>query len=303
MRGPFSSLVVPVIVAALAGAVGARWLAPSNGVPVAQKESAYEQVIRTNTLRCGYWVFPPSTIIDPNTGKLDGFSIAVAKEMARRLNLDIKWVEEVTFGTMLAGLETQRYDAVCPGAFITAGRSRHAESTVPIVYNGLVPVVRANDTRFDTDLSRANNQAVTVSAMDGDVTAEIAALRFPQAKKLFIAQNGNYTDVYLNIANKKADMFFEEPGRIFQYLEKNPGQLKMLKIDQPLRISPWSIAVAKGEHDLVGLLNGALIEMLYDGSIRDIAKKYEPLTKGYYFFRPPLETGGLTERSGKENPK
>ncbi|MGE4351487.1 MAG: substrate-binding periplasmic protein, partial [Bdellovibrionales bacterium] len=253
-----------------------------------QTETAYDRVLRTNTLRCGYWVSPPSTIFNPKTNKVEGFAIDVVEEMARRLSLKVEWTEEVSFGTQLAGLETNRYDAACTGAFITAGRSRNAEWTTPFVYNGFVEVVRADDDRFENDTSRANAADVTITIMDGDVTAEIAKNNFPLSRKLSLTQNGTYADAYLNITGHKADLLFDLPGRVAAYIKNNGPKVKIVGADKPVLVSAWSIPVKAGEHKLSGMLSGAITEMLYDGSIERLAKPYED-TKGYYFFKPSVK--------------
>jgi len=282
------SFVATVVLAALVGAGVSGYALRGASSPV-KEETAYERVLRTNTLRCGYWIYPPTTTMDTQTHKLDGFAVGIVEEMAQRLGLKVEWTEEVTFGTMLTGLETNRYDAVCTGSFITAGRSRHAAWTVPFVFSGVVPVVRADDDRFDGDLSRANAPDVTLTALDGDITSEIARRDFPNAKLVSIAQNGSFMDNYMNIYGHKADMLFDEPGRALALNDNRDVKVKVLNPDHPLKLLPWSIPVKVSEHELAGMLSGALTEMVFDGSIRRIAKAYD-ITKGYYFFDPPVSS-------------
>ncbi|MDD3181437.1 MAG: transporter substrate-binding domain-containing protein [Alphaproteobacteria bacterium] len=283
----FWGTVGTLLVATIAGAASSAYVAHHTGSDAQNTETAYERVMRTNTLRCAYWVSPPSTLVDPQTSKVEGFVVDVVEEMAARLSLKVKWVEEVTFGTQLAGLETNRYDAACTGGFITAARSRNAEWTMPFVYNGFVGVVRADDNRFSDDIGRANAADITITAMDGDVTTEIAKNHFPQSKKLPIAQNASYTDAYMNVIGHKADLLFDEPGRVATYIKNNGNKVKIIAPNKPILVSAWSIPVKVGEHKLAGMLSGALTEMLYDGSIERLSKPYED-TKGYYFFTPSV---------------
>jgi ABC-type amino acid transport substrate-binding protein len=65
------------------------------------KESAFDRILRTQTIRCGYVVYPPSIIKDPNTGRLSGIFYDITEKMGERLNLKIEWTEEVVFPTMI----------------------------------------------------------------------------------------------------------------------------------------------------------------------------------------------------------
>ena len=49
------------------------------------KESAYERVIRTGIIRCGYFVWPPFLAIDPNTNKKSGIFFDIVEEILFKL--------------------------------------------------------------------------------------------------------------------------------------------------------------------------------------------------------------------------
>ena len=57
----------------------------------AKKETTYERVMRTRTIRCGYFVWPPFLTKDLNTGALSGLNYDVAEEMGKLLDLKIEW--------------------------------------------------------------------------------------------------------------------------------------------------------------------------------------------------------------------
>lgn len=43
----------------------------------AEKESSYDRVMRTRTLRCGYGIFQPMIMKDPNTRKISGIFVDI----------------------------------------------------------------------------------------------------------------------------------------------------------------------------------------------------------------------------------
>ena len=96
------------------------------------KETAYERVLRTGTIRCGYGVGAPYVEMDPNTKKMKGFAVDVATAIAKRLNLNIEWTEEAGWGGIVPALNDGRVDLGCSSLWMTAStaagrrtRARH----------------------------------------------------------------------------------------------------------------------------------------------------------------------------------
>lgn len=88
----------------------------------AHKENAYERVMRTGELRCGYAMSPPNLEVDPNSGELTGLERDIWDEIGKELDLKILWTEEVGWGNYIEGLRTGRYDAFCNQAWPTPAR-------------------------------------------------------------------------------------------------------------------------------------------------------------------------------------
>src|ERR1017187_10069906 len=57
------------------------------------KESAYDRVMRTGTLRSGYIAWPPYFSLDPNTKILSGVSKDISDSAARILGLKIEYID------------------------------------------------------------------------------------------------------------------------------------------------------------------------------------------------------------------
>src|SRR5438270_6559114 len=74
--------------------------------------SLYDHVVSSGKLRCGYVIYNPGCIKDPNTGKLSGIGVEAMEIVAKKLGLRLEWTEEVGWGTMIEGLQSGRYDIV-----------------------------------------------------------------------------------------------------------------------------------------------------------------------------------------------
>jgi len=79
---------------------------PSNKSSNNETNSLYQRVIKSGTIRCGYGMFPPYCMKDPNTGKLSGIFVEILNEAGKNLGLKIDWSEEVGWANIIQGIET-----------------------------------------------------------------------------------------------------------------------------------------------------------------------------------------------------
>ena len=169
----------------------------------AAKETTYERVIRTGEIRCAYAVYEPPLIKDPNTGQLSGIFYDVMEEVGRRLSLKINWVEEVGYGTVAEGFVTDRYDAFCNTVWPTPERSRAASFTIPLYYSPVDIFIRADDHRFDNDLSMLNDPAYIFAVKDGDVSDTFATQIFPKARHSSIPDMSDTSQLLVDVVTIK----------------------------------------------------------------------------------------------------
>lgn len=276
-----AQILLAAVAAAIVAALLVLWLAGSN-TGAMDKESVYDRVLRTGVLRCAYFVVPPEFMKDPNTGQLSGIGYEVTEAATQLLGLRVEWPEEVGFGEMAAGFATGRYDAVCSSLFNRAPLARQADFTVPFMYTPVGIFVRADDTRFDADIGAINNPEIRILSLDGDTANEIATQDFPRAKKIFLPQNSDISMQLESVASQKADVAFTYMANFFKYDQTNPGKLKSLVTDRPIRAFGNTIMVPPGEDKLKSMLNTALNELMNSGTVDAIIDKYEPYPGAYY---------------------
>ena len=237
-------------------------------------ESAYERVLRTGTLRCGYADFPPHLFIkDPNTGKFSGIFVDVMDAVAGKLNLKVEWTENTGWAGLVESLRTHRVDAFCAGKWRDAARGRYIAYGAPLFYMAVYPYVRANDHRFDHDLSLVDEPKVKISALDGEMSDLIAKQHFPKAQEVAVPQMGQMTDIFTNVIDKKADIVFNDSSIAAEFIKANPGKLRPAQAN-PYQVFPTSLAVDVHEQQLLAVLDSALSEMQNTGAIDEIISKY-----------------------------
>jgi ABC-type amino acid transport substrate-binding protein len=269
-------LVVAVSVAITFAAVFT--VAPWHGAGDASssRESAFARVLRTNTLRCGYGIWAPGLTKDPATGQLGGIYYDFLEAIGAHTGLKIEWTEEVGWGDYPAALDSGRIDAMCFGAWPKASIARQVMFTKPTYYLPINAYARAGDTRFDRAIERADAPDVRISVMDGELSSELARTRFSHAQTVSVPQLSAAGTLLLNVATGKADITFTDAWTAAAYMAQNPGTLRLVPLDRPLRLFGHTIPVAQDEPALVSLLNTATDEIVNDGEFALIMRKYDP---------------------------
>lgn len=199
------------------------------------KESTYDRVMRTGTIRCGYALWNPVLIKDIKTGNFSGFSYDLMNEVAKRLSLKIEWTEESGMDTILTGMSSGRYDMVCFPLYMNSIRAKVAYFSSPMYYSLLHVVTRADDHRFDKNFKVLNNPEYSIAVLEGEITALMARQRFPESKPYSIPQIQGYSFVLKDVDIGKADVTFSDSLTVSDYNKANGPKLKILS--QPLSVN------------------------------------------------------------------
>ncbi|NCC23496.1 MAG: amino acid ABC transporter substrate-binding protein [Alphaproteobacteria bacterium] len=254
------------------------------------KESAFERVMRTGTIRCGYYVFPPVTYRDPNTGELSGLSVDMMNEIGERAGLEIEWAEEVTFGNWIPALQSKRFDVVCTPMWPEIPMARAAAFSVPMFYAGLSPMVRADDPRYQTDdLSVFNDPDVTFVTQDGNAIDILTRKAFPKAKISPVSAAVEGPVVLQEVVTGKADAILMDRNGEIEYNRHNPVKLRLVAPDRPIKAQSFTLAVGRDEMVLKDFLDNAINELLNDGSVDRMLDRWETEPGLYLRVSKPYE--------------
>ncbi|MDX1921915.1 MAG: transporter substrate-binding domain-containing protein [Alphaproteobacteria bacterium] len=286
----FGQVLFAVVLSVIASVGVVSWYHRQE-IGQSKQESAYERVLRTKTLRCGYADWPPYVFKkDPTTDEVSGILVDATQAIADRLKLKLEWTENTGWGSFIESLQSHRIDAFCAGVWRNAERGRYIGYTSPIFYSAVYPYVRADDHRFDKDLSLINQPDVRISTMDGEMSDMIAKLHFPKATPVSIPQLGQITDIYMNVATRKADIVFNEPSIADDFMKSNPNTLRRAQ-DVPFEFFPTSLCVEIRENALREMLDSATIELHNQGVIEDIISRYSKDPKVFLRVAKPYANG------------
>lgn len=238
-------------------------------------ESAYERVMRTGSLRCGYIPYAPAVLIDPNTKKFSGIIPEVMEEAGRLLDLKVEWTEELGFGTMVDALKTGRVDAICIGFWENPAEGKHVFFSRPMYYSPVYPYVRIDDHRFDADISLINRPDITIISGDGEMSGIIARQDFPKARVLSLPNMTGTTDQLLAISTKKADISFFEAWTAEDFIAKHPNSLRRIAAGGPMRVFANTIALPMDDYRLKSMLDAAISQIVNSGQMDKIVSRHE----------------------------
>ncbi len=239
----------------------------------AAKETAFDRITRTGVIRCGYLIWPPSNMKDPNTGKMSGIMVDYVEALGKSLNLKIDWTTELNLGTYIDDLNTGRIDMECSGGWPNALRGKKLEYSMPVYYFPFYAYARIDDTRFDNNYGLINSQDVKVATADGGTDEILRLRRFPQSTQYALPQISSAAERYIAVATKKADIVFMDPASFVDFDRENPSVLKKVE-GKSLRVIPNNLSFAAGEYRLQQMINTATNELIYDGAIDRILDQY-----------------------------
>jgi ABC-type amino acid transport substrate-binding protein len=274
--------VLSLVVALIALLVVALRPAGRENATPAKQETAFDRVMRTKTIRCGYAIWSPVLFKDLKTGEIKGISHDIMEEIGKKLSLRIEWAEETNWGTVVEGLATHRYDAICTGIGVISGRAREIDFSAPLFYAPTYLVVRADENRIHkTD--DANDPAYTISVLDGEAFSFLAPVRFPKAQIKSLPQMNDFSSILQEVETKKADATGVTYSDFLSYDKANPGKVKILDKTSPLQVYAASFGLPQGDVAFKTMIDVALGELFFDGTADRIIRVYSDSEE---FFRP-----------------
>ncbi|MEK7801423.1 MAG: transporter substrate-binding domain-containing protein [Pseudomonadota bacterium] len=251
------------------------------------KESAFDRVMRTNTIRCGWLVYPPFFSKDINTGKLTGLTVETMEAIGAAANLKIEWTEEVSMTTAFEAINTGRFDMACIPFWITLQRVRVSQPSVPLYFDGYYAFSRKGDTRFKNGYNALNNKDVSISVQEGAAIQEFLPQRLPNAKISFQPSLSGPMLQLQDVMTKKADVAFVEMSLFRDFEKMNPNILVAIS-KEPFVTMPAALWIPQNDPRLTSLINESIKTLKNNGTMEDLLNKYGG-REIFSFVRKPYE--------------
>lgn len=253
-------------------------------------QSAYERVMESATIRCGYVISQPALMKDPNTAALSGISYEAMNKIGEILGLKVEWTEEVGWGTLFAGFESGRYDALCSAIWSMPQRALKGEFLDPMWYGAVHAWARPDDRRFKNGIKDIDWSSLKISTLDGHISANVANKHYPEAEQISAPDLSMISEVFVMVATEKADITFEQNYVGNEFLETNPGAVENITKGNPIKAYPTAIIVPAREYRLKTILNAAQAELMNSGEIDKLIDKYETHLGSFMRVSKPYDT-------------
>jgi polar amino acid transport system substrate-binding protein len=198
-----------------------------------QQESILQKVQKSKVIHAGYIPYPPFVIVDPSTKKLSGYFIelmdAIVAEMGQGIKVEY---EETTWGTMVVGAQSGKFDVVVSGIFSTIPRTMQVTFTRPVLLVGLSAVARAGDNRFKTEAD-LRKRGLTVAVTAGEVGHSYAQKFLPEAK-LIVLDTPDITRPMLEVLSGRADIGIADSMSVYNFVQAHKANTVNVFAERPL---------------------------------------------------------------------
>lgn len=208
--------------------------------------------------------FPPYEFLD-TAGTFKGFNVDIMNTISIYTGLEVEYVP-MEWSEAVKALEEGSVDAVL-GMAKSPGREKKFDFSIPILVNSRVLFVIRDNTKINSLNDLIGKK---VALQKGDIAEEITE----NIEDIEVIREKTQYEALMDLIEGKADAFIGNKYAGLYFIKKN-GLEKLVKIvDGPLSESEYCIAVKKGNHELLGLINSGLERIKKDGVYNKIYEKW-----------------------------
>jgi polar amino acid transport system substrate-binding protein len=215
--------------------------------------------------------FPPFTYKGED-GNYTGFDLELAEEVAHRNNWTFVAQPIIDWNTKEVELNSNEIDCIW-SEFTIDGRENDYTWSDPYFNNSQVIIVK-NDSGISTpgDLKGKN-----VEVQEGSSALQCLNEKNESLKNSFaqLTEIREYNTGFMNLESGVCDAVIADVGIADYHLKENFANSNLKILDEPLSYEQYGIGFKKGNDDLKDQVQKTLDEMFKDGTVDEIAEKYE----------------------------
>jgi L-cystine transport system substrate-binding protein len=207
--------------------------------------------------------YPPFTFHD-TSGKLTGFDVELAEEVAKRLGVKAEF-KETQWDAMFAGLDAKRFDMIANQVGIRPDRQEKYDFSDPYITSAAVLIVsKDNDKVKSFEDIKGLNSAQSLTSNYGDMAKKYGAN--------LVGVEGFQQAIEL-LGQKRVDVTINDKLTFLDFKKSKP--------DAPVKVAATSddastsgFMFRKNSGDLVDEVNKALKDIVDDGTYKKISEKW-----------------------------
>lgn len=212
--------------------------------------------------------FPPFGYVDEN-GEFTGFDLELAKEAAKRMNMEIK-LQPIDWDSKELELSSGSISCIWNG-FTMNGRENDYTWTESYMDNSQVFVVKSDSgIKTQADLAgkivTAQTDSAALNALNGDDFKDLKA----SFKELLTC--AQYNTAFMDLEAGAVDAVAMDIGVAKYQIEGKESKFTIL--DEPIVKEQYAIGFYKGNTEMRDKVQKALDEMAADGTFKKISEKW-----------------------------
>ena len=256
-----TGLLVTIVAAGILAGCGSS---ASKNQPAAKSGALYSQIKSSKEIKIGTeGVYAPYSFHD-ESGKLVGYDVEVAEQVAKKLGVKPVFVE-TKWDAMIAGLDAGRFDVIANQVAVTEERKQKYEFSNPYIFIHGVLLT-----------SKANNQIKTFTDLKGKKAAQTLTSNWGKTSEKYgatlVGVDGFEQSAEL-IQAGRADATINAEVAFLDYMKKKPNaDLKVVATTKEAIVC--ALPIKKGNAELVKDINKALAELQADGTLTKLSLKY-----------------------------
>ena len=203
-------------------------------------------------------------------GKITGIDAEIAGAIAGKLDMELV-IENIDFDSVVASVETGKYDMAMSGLTITDERREQINFTTSYATGVQVIIVNENSPLTSVDDFFEDGAFHTIG-VQLSTTGDLYSTWDLEDEGLASVERYNKgADAVMALISGKVDCVIidNEPAKVF--VSENPG-LKIL--DTEFALEDYAIGINKGNTELLEKVDSALQELIADGTVQRIIEKY-----------------------------
>jgi polar amino acid transport system substrate-binding protein len=257
-------IIFLLVIAMMAGVV----LSACSGGKQTSKDTSLDDVKKAGKFIVGLDdSFPPMGFRD-EAGNIVGFDIDLAKEVAKRLDVEVEF-KPIDWNSKELELKNKKIDMIWNGLTITEERKENMAFTKPYLANKqIIVVLEGSDVKGKADLAgkkvgaQLDSSGAEAVQNDEDVYNSLEELvLYP-----------DYLEAFLDLENGRISAIVVDEILGKYYIAKREGGYEVL--DENFGDEEYGVGLRLEDKQLLDALNKALDEMKNDGTMAEISKEW-----------------------------
>jgi polar amino acid transport system substrate-binding protein len=207
-----------------------------------QDASALSAIKSRKELKIGWAPIYPYIYRDPKTNELIGFAVDFMNDMAQSLGVKPVWVED-GWATMIAGLQSKKFDITVPAMGVTLPRAEVVTFTDPVCRMPVGLVIQKKDSDKYSKLADLDKPDKKITVTLGSTTDLFATRKFSKAQLVRMKQ---VPDSLAQLLAGKVDAW-ANPADASGALEKEHPELVTMSVDA-VGSAPMAMAIRQGDY-------------------------------------------------------